>query len=74
MDKPVSKLNEIQNPHTFKSLSRLALAMLPTLQPPDGLLVPEYIMTVPTGNSSNTFFSLLPMIYSLIKKNLTLGS
>lgn len=59
MDKPVSKLNEIQNPHTFKSLSKLAVAMLPALQLLDGLLVPEYVMTVPMGSTSNTFFSLL---------------
>lgn len=59
MDKPVSKLNEIQNPHTFKSLSKLAVATLPALQPLDGLLVPEYVMTVPMGGSRNTFFRLL---------------
>ena len=63
-------MNENQNPHTFKSLSKLAGAMLPTFQPLDGLLVHEHVMTVPTGNNISHFFSLLSMIYTLIKKDL----
>lgn len=46
-----------------------ALAMLPTFQPLDALLVPEQVMTVPTGNNIRNVFSLLSKIYTRTKKD-----